>query len=328
MHKFDARELLDDGPVAVPPPSAMCSMSPSVGPLRAPLRALVAILGVAWTIGGCGSTIQSAPGSLADVGASPSAASSVLRSPTYAASSASTPADSPSRPQWKYVAFGDSVSSGEGDVQGASFVVLLGKLIERETSVRVSTTNLASVVGTTQTLLDALEHDATFQDALADADVITIEIGVNDVESGLGQYASKTCGGADNLACFRTGLADFKGRWDAILVEIVKARPPTRSAIRVLTDYDGFAGNAVAAANLGPNIERDIAPFLDQLNDYRCSTAAKYKIPCVDIARAFNGPSRHAASDGLIGSDGIHPSADGHRLIAETINAVGYAPLR
>jgi lysophospholipase L1-like esterase len=110
---------------------------------------------------------------------------------------------------------------------------------------------------------------------------------------------------------------------------VVKARPPEHTAIRVLTDYDNFVGNAVAATVLGPNIEQDMAPILDDINDYRCSTAASYDIPCVDIARLFNGPTRHAViPSGLIGSDGIHPSAEGHRLIAETINAAGYAPLR
>jgi lysophospholipase L1-like esterase len=52
-------------------------------------------------------------------------------------------------------------------------------------------------------------------------------------------------------------------------------------------------------------------------------------ITCVDIARVLNGPPRHAVIPAdLMGSDGIHPSAAGHLLIAQTIDAAGYAPLR
>jgi lysophospholipase L1-like esterase len=237
------------------------------------------------------------------------------------------PSESPTT-SWSYVAFGDSVTFGSGDVSGASFVGILARLIEEHGRVSVAVHNLAFDGGTSQDLLDALQHNPDFQQALAHANLLTIDIGGNDIESGLEAYSTKTCGGQDNRECFRTGLAAFKGRWAAILAIVVKARPPSVAAIRVLTAYDNFVGNAQAAANLGPTIARDIGPYLDELNDYRCSSAMAYGIPCVDIARAFNGPSRHGAipSD-LMGSDGIHPSAKGHLLIAQTIDAAGYAPL-
>lgn len=228
-----------------------------------------------------------------------------------------------------YVALGDSVTFGAGDVRGASFVGILADLIERERAVAVVVDNLAFDGGTSQDLLDALQDDAAFSQALAHADMVTIDIGVNDIETGLGAYATGTCGGTDNRECFRNGLAAFKDNWDAILAELVGLRSPSVAAIRVLTDYDNFVENDRAAAHLGPQIAQDIGPYLDELNDYRCSTAMTYGIACVDIARAFNGLARHdAIPSSLIGSDGIHPSAAGHRLIARTIDAAGYAPLR
>jgi lysophospholipase L1-like esterase len=225
------------------------------------------------------------------------------------------------------VAFGDSLSYGEGDVHGVSFVRVLAKLIEQHRPVKVTVQNLAFDGGTSATLLDALQQPR-FQQALADADLITIDIGANDIDSGFQDYAAKSCGGSDNLECFRTGAATFKRNWDAILAAIVKARSPKVAAIRVLSDYDSFVGNARAAANLGPMIARDIAPFLDQVNDVRCTKAMNAGISCVDIARVLNGPTRHAVIPAdLMGSDGIHPSAAGHLLIAQTIDAAGYAPL-
>jgi lysophospholipase L1-like esterase len=229
---------------------------------------------------------------------------------------------------WSYVAFGDSLAFGEGDAHGVSFVRDLAHLIEQQRPVKVSIQNLAFDGGTSATLLDALQHDPKFQQALAQANLVTIEIGANDIDSGLQDYAARSCGGVDNLDCFRAGVAAFKGNWDAILAAVVKARSPKVAAIRVLSDYDNFVGNSRAAANLGPTIARDIAPFLDQVNDDRCSKAMSAGITCIDIARVLNGPSRHGviAAD-LMGSDGIHPSAAGHLLIAQTIDAAGYAPL-
>ncbi len=74
-----------------------------------------------------------------------------LPSGTNGGSPSGVPA--PSTVTWSDVAFGDSVSFGEGDVNGASFVPLLAKLIERDAHVQVSVQNLAFDGGTSQTLL-------------------------------------------------------------------------------------------------------------------------------------------------------------------------------
>jgi hypothetical protein len=67
---------------------------------------------------------------------------------------------------WSYGAFGDSPTFGSGDVGGASFVGILGHLIERHRPVSVAIHNLAFDGGTSATLLDALQHDPAFQRAL------------------------------------------------------------------------------------------------------------------------------------------------------------------
>ena len=88
--------------------------------------------------------------------------------------------------------------------------------------------------------------------------------------------------------------------------------------------------DARAADNLGTDIAVVFTRYLRQLNAYRCSSAEHVGILCADVARAFNGAntSDSAFAKGLIGSDAFsHPSAKGHRLIAQILRNLGYHPL-
>lgn len=231
--------------------------------------------------------------------------------------------------RWDYVALGDSVPYGAGDVDGRSFVPRYARLIERDTGASVRVHNLATDGGTARDLLGQLRDDPKVRRALKSAEILTISIGGNDLESHLGDYASKTCGGPDNQTCFRAAVAAFKPTWAAILAEVLRLRAD-KSIIRVTNDYNPFPGNARAAANLGKGITDAFTPYLRQLNAYRCSSAEHVGILCADVAKAFNGAETNesAFAKGLIGTDFFaHPSAKGHRLIAQILRALGYRPL-
>jgi lysophospholipase L1-like esterase len=231
--------------------------------------------------------------------------------------------------RWDYVALGDSVPYGAGDVAGKSFVPLYAHFIEQDTGVAVRFHNLATDGGTARDLLRQLRADQQVRRAVQQAEVLTISIGANDLESHLPDYASKTCGAPDNQACFRKAVAAFKPTWAAILTEIRSLRRD-QSLIRVTNDYNPFPGNARAAANLGAHITDAFTPYLRQLNAYRCSSAERMGILCADVAKAFNGANTNesAFAKGLIGTDEFsHPSAKGHRLIAQLLRSLGYRPL-
>jgi lysophospholipase L1-like esterase len=232
--------------------------------------------------------------------------------------------------RWDYVALGDSIPYGAGDVAGKSFVPRYARFIEQDTGASVAVHNLATDAGTVGELAGRLKYDPALRRALKGAEIVTISIGVNDLESHIGDYAAKTCGGPDNQKCFRDALARFKQPWVALLADIIRMRDPHKSIMRVTNDYNPFPGNARAAANLGASINEVFTPYLRQLNAYRCATANKKKIRCADVAKAFNGPNtdESAFAKGLIGSDEFaHPSAKGHLLIAQTLRALGYRPL-
>jgi lysophospholipase L1-like esterase len=231
---------------------------------------------------------------------------------------------------WDYVALGDSIPAGAGDVAGKSFVYDYARHIEQDTGVRIAVHNLATDGGTTGDLLAQMQHDADTRTLLGDAEVVTISIGVNDLEMHLPDYAGGACGGSDNQKCFRSALALFKGPWNAILSEVLRMRANRPTIIRVTNDYNPFPGNAAARANLGERTGKVFTHYLRGLNDYRCSTAQQKEIPCADVALAFNGPGTDASAfaKGLIGTDQFaHPSAKGHQLIAQTLRQLGYAPL-
>jgi len=231
--------------------------------------------------------------------------------------------------RWDYVALGDSVPYGAGDVAGKSFVALYARSIEQDTGATVRIHNLATDGGTARDLLGQLRGDPKLRGALKGAEIVTISIGVNDLESNIPDYVSSTCGGTDNQKCFRAASAAFKPTWAAILAEVRRLRRDG-SIIRVTNDYNPFPGNARAAANLGKGFTDVFTHYLRQLNAYRCSSAEHVGILCADVARAFNGAktNKSAFSKGLIGTDEFsHPSAKGHRLIAETLRALGYRPL-
>jgi hypothetical protein len=64
-------------------------------------------------------------------------------------------------PTWDYVALGDSVPAGVGDVAGRSFVYAYARFIEKDTGAKVTVHNLATDGGTAEELLDQLRHEAS-----------------------------------------------------------------------------------------------------------------------------------------------------------------------
>jgi lysophospholipase L1-like esterase len=232
---------------------------------------------------------------------------------------------------WDYVALGDSVPFGAGDVGGKSFVRTYAHFIEQDTGATVRVHNLAAAGGTSRDLLNQLRQDNKVQRLLKGAEIVTISIGGNDLEAHIGDYVDKRCGGPDNQKCFRAAVTAFKPTWNAILTEILRFRDKDQWVIRVTNDYNPFPGNARAAANLGKTFGNVFTGYLRQLNAYRCATAERNGIRCADVAKAFNGPETNesAFAKGLIGTDEFaHPSAKGHELIAETLRALGYRPLQ
>src|ERR687898_2977541 len=83
---------------------------------------------------------------------------------------------------WDYVALGDSLATGFGAFKG--YVPRYEAYVETDTGVAVTRTNLAQNKWTSSQLLSALSSDPTFRRAIREAEIVTWNIGGNDLTAG------------------------------------------------------------------------------------------------------------------------------------------------
>jgi lysophospholipase L1-like esterase len=210
-----------------------------------------------------------------------------------------------------------------------SYVVVYGELASAALGRPVTVTNLATNDSLqTDGLLARVRTDPTHRAALADADLITVTIGNNDWEG--------PCYWDGHVACLEHGRTTVERNLGLILDEIDTLRGTKPTAIRVTTQYDtwidnpstpddwGFSRTATDRATFAGDFKRALVDY----NATVCRVAIAHGALCIDIAPAFNGPDLDQDAGSLLGGDHAHPSSAGHELIAATIAAAGYAPLR
>ena len=209
-----------------------------------------------------------------------------------------------------YVALGDSYPAGAGPVGGESYVDHYEDLIEQRSDIEVEVTDLSVSGATTEDLMKTISSQQE-QAFLQEAQVITITIGGNDF--------LQTASACRDLACFEGVLPAIETRLTDAAARVRAAAP---DALILMTNYpDVVAGNEAALGFLGYGsfeVARDISMRSSELV---CSVAERHGMRCVDVYEAFNGADgeKSAWEEGLLATDIIHPSEDGHRLIAQLL---------
>src|SRR5215212_11874413 len=150
------------------------------------------------------------------------------RTTTSSEGAETTTNDSP--PRWDYVALGDSLAVGVGARRG--YVTRYAEHLRSDTGARVRTINLGVSGQTSTQLLYTLRHDPAMRMDLRGAEVVTLNIGLNDLGQASGSYASGLCGGQQNKACLREAVDTVEQNWDAIVEEILALRSPEETIIR------------------------------------------------------------------------------------------------
>ena len=226
-------------------------------------------------------------------------------------------------PTWQYAALGDSLAVGILAQQG--YVPRYQQHIQTDTGATVMLTNLGVNGWQSSDLLNALRNDTRFRAAVHSAQVVTWEIGGNDLLAVRREFISGTCGGADNQECLRQAVVQFKSNWDAIVAEILAQRDPRNTILRTMDIYNPF----VAVDRLGERFTI-LNNYLNQVNAHITASAALNNIPCAKVHEAFNGASgeEDPILKGFISIDGLHPNDRGHEAIAGALRQLGYAPLR
>jgi lysophospholipase L1-like esterase len=224
---------------------------------------------------------------------------------------------------------GDSIPGAAYCTGCTSFVQLYSNRIQADTGTPVEELNMGDNSGIDSTrLLSALRSDPAMRSAVRRADVITLSIGANDSIPDDFAYLQGRCGGPDNIECYLRSLAAFEQNERAILAEIRLLRGSAPTAIRVTTYYNPLVGNELSVRTFGQDFALSVArPLIERLDAAICREVARAHGICVDIYRAFNGPDGTRDAGSLLSGDHIHPSQEGHRLIAQLLATAGYEPL-
>lgn len=233
---------------------------------------------------------------------------------------------------WDYTALGDSLGTGFGAFKG--YVPRYETHIEADTRNTVNLNNLSRNGWTSSDLLYALRNDAGFRRAVRRAEVVTYDVGGNDLRDARERYKQGTCGGADNQDCLRATESKFESNWTAITAEILGLRSPRNTIIRTMDIYNPYVNRDMAADSWandgGLNDFQAFKPYVDEANSHIAATSVANGIRYAPVYQAFNGPSgiEDPSSKGYIFIDGLHPNDRGHTVIAGLFKDLGYAPLR
>ena len=223
---------------------------------------------------------------------------------------------------WNYAALGDSLAAGAG-ASSKGYVERYADYLEADTGSRVNVNNLGQGGQTSPELLYALHNDPSSRQAVAEADVVTINIGINDLGRAAQAYENGSCGGADNQDCLRTAAETVKMNWNAITAELLSLASSSDTIIRAAglgyTPYlDAEKALDSRASNGELNKVEIYEPYLDEVNRHIAILASNNGIPYAEVH----------LDKGYISPDGVHPNDEGYEVIAERLRELGYSPLR
>nr|WP_239063043.1 SGNH/GDSL hydrolase family protein [Streptomyces sp. SID13031] len=223
----------------------------------------------------------------------------------------------------KVVALGDSVASGVA-CRCTAFPRLYGRLLAARTGVSVAVDNQGVSGMNSAGLLDQLKHqDSGLSEAVKTANLVLVTIGANDFADHEDEVTRASCTPVIPGSCVAKELSRLPANLHQILTRIQSLRP---GAAVLLTGYwNVFKDGQVARDSYTPaGIEASFAltrAANSAIADVARSDGAKY----VDIFGPFEKPGLDATT--LLASDGDHPNAAGHLLIAETLAAAGVPEL-
>src|SRR5918999_4319546 len=233
---------------------------------------------------------------------------------------------------WDYVALGDSLATGYGAfVKG--YVPRYEAYVETDTEVAVTRTNLAQNKWTSSQLLSALSSDPTFRRAIREAEIVTWNIGGNDLRAARNSYKKGTCGGADNQNCLEASVAKLETNWDAITAEVLELRSTKPTIVRTMDIYNPYVRTDIVSDTWqkdgGVNDFQVFNSYVYEANLHIATTSYAVGVPYAGVHLAFNGPYGYEdpKSKGYLSFDGLHPNNTGHRVIAGELQKLGYAPL-
>lgn len=204
---------------------------------------------------------------------------------------------------WDYVALGDSLAAGVGARRG--YVDRYADHLRQDTGAQVEVVNLGISGQTSSQLLYALRNDRSMRRAIGGAEVVTFNIGINDLGHAGRSYENGSCGGAENQRCLRAAVEEVEENWDAITGEILNLRSTEEAIVRT------------AGLGYTPRVDGIFEPYLAEVNRHIAVSATDNGIPYAEVRLGGEGMS----------PDGVHPNDLGYGAIAHRLRGLGYEPL-
>lgn len=237
----------------------------------------------------------------------------------------------------RYVALGDSIAGGYGlkDVQNDSYVALVQKKLESVCE-GVYAWNFGENGLKSKELLERLTdssnpHYEEYNEALKEADLVTVSIGSNDLMQYLSQSPDVEKLKKEGDALFSKACEEFQVTLPRLVTEIEKRAPKAEIVMNNIynpCDDVSFTMEEV----FGINIKNVARQYIGRLNNsYEeiktlqvFANSGKIKrtprIQIADVNAAFAG-SRQVCVNRMISLRGIdpHPNKTGHARIAEEV---------
>ena len=154
--------------------------------------------------------------------------------------------------------------------------------------------------GDSTVLLGSLREDDVVRNAVADADVVLIATGPNEMMTIEDPLADGTCGGDDDSDCIRALGETWTSNFDAAVTEIEELRAGQPTAIRLVNAANIFVSLPELVAELGyePDfaVTRGALAF-ELLTQAVCDAAAAHGAQCLDVRPILNGPDLDQPTD-------------------------------
>lgn len=213
---------------------------------------------------------------------------------------------------------GDSVTSG-ANCDCDDYVTGFGRLLATDTGVRVDVTDDGEAGSTSSSLADQLgggdRDDRNRQSHVADADVVVVTMGANDLAPALSAWRSASC----PASCYRPEVDQMQADLSRAL-DRVHRLSDGRARLLVTTYWNVFTDGEVArkAERAGYLTWSDAVTR--EANAAIARAAAVHDATLVDLYTPFKGNGNDDPT-ALLADDGDHPDPAGTELISRAVLA-------
>jgi lysophospholipase L1-like esterase len=251
---------------------------------------------------------------LAACGAAPPARAHSRPKPVPTPSTGSAPDTAPSPPgTLRVLGLGDSVMAGT-NCGCSGLVEEYAGALARRTGRPVHVDNLGANGAVTSDLLEDLDSDERTRSLAAQADVVVVTIGANDLIPQLQTWEESGC----PARCFTTAANEVGRRLTRVLRALTAARGGSSDHVLV-TDYWNVFRDGKVALEADGVAERDWSDRVTSAaNTAICRAAQAAGATCVDLVAPFKGAGDRDPTP-LLADDGDHPNAAGMKVIVDAL---------